>query len=155
MNQEDTVMLKSWCYSYSFLMKFCHTRVVKDLFSGQIITYGRIYSIFDVGFQTRFPSCSLFCRDLNRCTLQSGVSCLGYSNMSNPFASQKPEQKVILHISCIGFKGGKKKLKKQSTKQTLRKLQGRFRFTGFRDLLKESASRIQEQLITACITWHY
>lgn len=93
-------------------MKCCHTRVVKDLFSGQINTYGRIYSIFDVGFQTRFPSRSPFCRDLSRCTLQCGISCLGYPNMRNSFASQQAEQKVIPHISCIGFKGEKRKKRK-------------------------------------------
>lgn len=71
--------------------------------------------------------------------------------MRNSFVSHKPEQNVILHISCIGFKGEKKK--EQSTKKTLQKLQGRF--PGFRDLLKESASRIQEQLITESITWFY
>lgn len=49
--------------------------------------------------------------------------------------------------------GLKERKKKQSTKQTLQKLQGRF--PGFRDLLKESASRIQEQLITESITWFY
>lgn len=125
-------------------MKYRHARVFKGLsFSEQINSYGKIYSVFDVVFQTRFLSYGLFCRGFKQMhsAVWSSVSRLSKHTKLLCFPKAGVESYPTHFMRSV-----------QNTKQTSTKLKARF--TGFRDLLKESASRIQEQWTTECITWY-